>query len=167
MDNYVGNEGNNTSQPQQCSAWMPYPSPDSTSLNRTTYDTCAYVASLTQSVSPLQYMLDPVKYEHCTKCRPELGILGGTAVSHINGNLVDLENDLRGQTRPLTHCPEYKYAPPGGQVNPREVPTGKEYIKPVQHPTIDTTMQHLKPCQFSMYPRVPNIPFSAPPTCGQ
>ena len=25
----------------------------------------------------------------------ELGIVGGTAVSHIKGNLVDLENDLR------------------------------------------------------------------------
>ena len=29
----------------------------------------------------------------------DLGVIGGTAVSHIRGNLVDLETDLRGTTR--------------------------------------------------------------------
>ena len=35
----------------------------------------------------------------------ELGIVGGTGVSQIKGNLVDLENDLRGQTRSASQCP--------------------------------------------------------------
>ena len=56
-------------------------------------------------------MLYPGRYENCSKCRHEFGLLGGTAVSHIKGNLVDLENDLRGQTRQNTKCPTLKYAP--------------------------------------------------------
>ena len=50
-------------------------------------------------------------FENCQKCRHEFGLLGGTAVSHIKGNLVDLENDLRGQTRLLSHCPDKNYKP--------------------------------------------------------
>lgn len=123
------------------------------SMNRLAYDSCAYVQTLNQSVSPLSYQMDPVRYEHCQKCRPELGIVGGTAVSHINGNLVDLENDLRGQNRPGTRCPDFKYMPRGdGAVQ------GKEYIKPVCHPRVETSMKHLKPCQMINYGEVPLAP---------
>ena len=107
-------------------------------MNRLMYDSCAYNADLHQSVAPLSYILDPVRYENCNKCRVEFGVVGGTAVSHVNGNLVDLENDLRGQNRPNTHCPAYKFLPPKGNTL-----QGKEYIKPVQHPPIDTNMKHL------------------------
>ena len=55
--------------------------------------------------------MDRMKYENCNKCRNEFGLLGGANVSHIKGNLVDLENDLRGQTRPNTRCPDKKYKP--------------------------------------------------------
>ena len=50
----------------------------------------------------LSYMLYPLKYEGKSKCRVNLGVVGGNNVSIIKGNMVDLENDLRGQTRPLT-----------------------------------------------------------------
>jgi len=122
-------------------------------LNRLTYDSCAYQEALKQSVSPISYVLDPIKYEHCQKCRMELGVVAGTAVSHVSGNLVDLENDLRNQNRPNTHCPSYKYLPPQG-----DVLQGKEYIKPVQHPAIDTRMKHLLPCQMINYGAVPQEP---------
>lgn len=132
-------------------------------MNRLLYDSCAYTKALGESVAPLDYMLDPVKFEHCNKCRVELGLVGGTAVSHINGNLVDLENDLRGANRPNTHCPDFKFlpTPPGGVIQ------GKEYIKPVCHPTVDTAMRHLPACQFAEYPGVPappapNAPFRCP-----
>jgi hypothetical protein len=123
------------------------------------YDACAYSETLTQSVSPLAYMLDPIKYEHCNKCRIELGTVGGTAVSHINGNLVDLENNLLGIDRPGTLCSSYMYQP--GQ--PLQ---GAEYIKPVQHPRIDTTMRHLPACQLTTYPSVPAPPAMPRFTCG-
>jgi hypothetical protein len=122
-------------------------------MNRMIYDACAYNQDLAQSVNPLAYVLDPVKYENCGQCRMELGIVGGTAVSHVSGNLVDLENDLRNQNRPNTHCPSYKYAPPTDKYL-----QGKEYIKPVCHPKIDTTLKHLKPCQMVDYRAVPPTP---------
>jgi hypothetical protein len=75
---------------------------------------CAYKAELQSSVRPINFQLDPIKYNHCGKCAPDVGIVGGTNVSHISGNLVDLENDLRGQTRPLTRCPEYESKPLDG-----------------------------------------------------
>ena len=75
------------------------------SSNRLIYDTCAYKKTLDESVGPLSYLLNPIKYENCNKCRMELGIVGGSNVSHIRGNLVDLENDLRGQTRGASLLP--------------------------------------------------------------
>jgi hypothetical protein len=122
-------------------------------MNRLTYDTCAYDKQLAQSTNPLNYILDPIKYENCQKCRMELGIVGGTNVTHISGSLVDLENDLRNQDRPNTHCPSYKFTPRADNFV-----QGKEYIKPVQHPLIDTTPKHLKPCQMIDYPYVPLTP---------
>ena len=127
-------------------------------MNRLTYDSCAYQKALGESVAPLDYMLDPVKFEHCQQCRVDVGVVGGTAVSHINGNLVDLENDLRGGNRPNTHCPSFKFTP-------GPVVQGKEYIKPVCHPKVDTTMTHLQQCQFQQFPTVPAVPVSKPFTC--
>ena len=41
------------------------------------YDTCAYKKRLDESVGPLNYTLYPGKYENCSKCRIELGVVGG------------------------------------------------------------------------------------------
>jgi len=81
------------------------------SSNHLMYDTCAYKKRLDQSTGPLSYILYPGKYNHCAKCRIELGSVGGNGVSLYTGNLVDLENDLRGQTRPASSCPDKKYTP--------------------------------------------------------
>lgn len=123
------------------------------SSNRLSYDKCSYKQNLEQSVSPINYMLDPMRYEHSNKCRMELGLVGGTNVSHIKGNLVDLENDLRGQNRPVTNCSMYKYTPSDDGFL-----QGKEYIKCVDHPKIDTTMLHLPSCQMIDYGSVPRPP---------
>ena len=120
------------------------------SYNRTSYDVCAYQAELTQSVAPLQYTLDPIKYEHCNKCRHEFGLIGGPSASHVTGNLVDLENELRNANKPYTLCPSYKYLP-----SENNIVSGKEYIKPVEHPKIDTNLKHLPSCQMFGYPHVP------------
>jgi hypothetical protein len=110
------------------------------------YDDCAQDKALKISTDPLSYIINPIKYENCDKCRMELGVVGGTSVSHISGNLVDLENDLRNQNRPNTHCTAYKYWPQEGNFI-----QGKEYIKPVVHPVVDTTPVHLRPCQMVNY----------------
>jgi len=123
------------------------------SFNRLSYDSCAYKQDLSENVSQLSYLLDPIKYEHCQKCRHELGLVGGTNVGVPKGNIVDLENELLGINRPSTQCPAYKYLPRSD-----EKVQGKEYIKPVQHPEIDTSMLHLRPCQMFNHPEVPQPP---------
>lgn len=123
------------------------------SFNRLTYDDCSYKTELNESVSYLGYMLDPVRYQHCNTCRPESGIVGGTAVSHIKGNLVDLENNLFGIDRPNTRCPSAKFLSRSDNIV-----QGNEYIKPVSHPEIDTSKLHLRSCQFHDTLAVPHPP---------
>ena len=120
------------------------------SSNRLMYDTCAYKQKLDDSTSPLAYHLNPMKYENCNKCRIELGILGGPAVSQIKGNLVDLENELRGQTRPLSQCQTKKYHP--GQ---KLYTKGTCSNKPQK---IDTQLLHLPSCQMVRYKPIPLPP---------
>jgi hypothetical protein len=117
------------------------------SFNRTTYDTCSYKQDLQDNVSTLSYLLSPYRYEHINKCRHQLGFLNGTNVSHIQGNLVDLESDLRGQTRLLSKCQNNLY-----------VPTNDNIIKNDKTEAIDTTMQHLPACQTIMYRSIPLPP---------
>ena len=69
------------------------------SFNNLLYDTTNYKMKLGESVTTLDYILSPFRYEHADKRRHNLGIVGGSAVSHIRGNLVDLESELRCQTR--------------------------------------------------------------------
>jgi hypothetical protein len=105
------------------------------SMNRTTYDPCVYQQDLNQSVSPLSFILDPIQHENCNQCRMELGIVGGNAVSHIAGNMVDIESDLRGQTRPSAQCP------------------GTKFLPQPQQPA-----KHLPPCQMIHYGSVAPTP---------
>lgn len=83
------------------------------------YDHCAYVRRVEESTGPLDYMLNPLAHSRCDKCRVEFGLLAGPQVSHkADSQLVDVESDLMGRTRPLTRCPEERYQPlcaqPGG-----------------------------------------------------
>jgi hypothetical protein len=120
--------------------------------NRVMFDACEYKKKLQQSTGEIDFILDPIKYNHCGKCRPESLILGGTNVSHINGNLVDLENSLRGMTYELTECPDYKTKPLGNKWK------GKSLIKPVEHPELDLNMNHLPGCMMHDVQPVPQAP---------
>ena len=65
------------------------------------------------------YMLDPIFGEHNKQCMHNVGLVNGNDVSEVSGkrrhgdfgNRVDLESDLKGQTRNLTKCPKKKYNP--------------------------------------------------------
>lgn len=81
------------------------------SSNRLIYDNCAYYQRLNQSTGPGNYMMYPGKYENCHPCRIELGQVGGNGVSIYTGNMVDLESDLMGITRPASLCNKKKYKP--------------------------------------------------------
>ena len=67
------------------------------SFTRLTYDTCAYKWRLNQSVGPLSYILNPRQFVNHNKRR--MNLHGEENTGQIKGNLVDLENDLRGITR--------------------------------------------------------------------
>lgn len=135
------------------------------SFNNLIYDNCAYKQALHQSVGTLAYQLDPNRYENCNKCRIEFGLVGGTAVSHVQGNMVDLESELRGQTYLASKCPSLKYQNPcpkgdintckPGNIKIRQTPStrGRE---------INTNMVHLPSCQmhrFRPVPLPPAIPY--------
>lgn len=131
-------------------------------MERLRYDQCAYKTALGQSVAPISYVLDPIRYENINKCRPELGIVGGTAVSHVTGNLVDLENDLFNINRPSSKCPSYDWQgmPANGILQ------GSDPYKTTQFPKVDTHVRHLRACQFSDYPSVPLPPPPSAFTCA-
>jgi len=127
------------------------------SNNSLLYDTCTQQYDVTQSVAPLGYLLDTDKYENINKCRIGKGILGGSSVSHIKGNLVDLESDLYGITRKASLCPDKKFFSKCSINNPNNcqpdnifiegTPTTKERI-------INTDMEHLPTCQMVDYKNI-------------
>ena len=131
------------------------------SFNKLSYDNCAYTANLHKNVSALSYVLDPVKNENCNKCRPEVGLNGGTAVSHVSGNLVDLESNLFGIDREASKCASMSYLPYVDQA------IGADYYRPVCTNTVDTRMKHLQPCQLTNVLSVPHPPPMNPFSCSR
>ncbi len=117
------------------------------SFNRSKYDTCSYKIDLQGNVSTLSYILSPYRYEHKDKARHELGFQAGTNVSHIKGNIVDLESELRGQTRILSKCQNNLY-----------VPTEDNIIKNDKTEPINTELIHLPKCQSILYRGTPLPP---------
>lgn len=115
------------------------------SMSRARYDRCWYRQDEGTNANALTWQLDPIKFNHDHECRMKLGIVGGSGVSLVAGNLVDLENDLRCANRPNTHCPWYKYLPTAGYVQ------GKDYIMGKTFPVVDTHLIHLPTCQLIDY----------------
>ena len=138
------------------------------SFNRLTYDTCAYRHDLAESVGTLSWILDPNRYENANKCRIEFGVVGGTNVSHVQGNLVDVESDLKGTTRLNSKCPTLQYLNPcpTGTMNscqPKQI-----VIRNTPSTTgrvINTNMVHLPNCQMFRYKPVPLPPAMEPVKC--
>jgi len=138
------------------------------SFNRLKYDMCAHTQHNYQSVSPLAFQLDPSRYENCNKCRNEFGLIGGSAVSNVKGNLVDLESDLKGITRLSSKCPSLDYQMPCPQVGMGNCQPKKIMIRgtpTTKARTIDTQLVHLPPCQMNRYKPVPLPPVVNYPRC--
>ena len=112
-----------------------------------------------QSAGMFPYTQMPVKWEHPEKCRNALGLVGGSEVSNINGNIVDLESDLLGITRVQSKCIARQYAPacplggPGCPDTPAPFSFTDKSTGEVR--TVDTTPRNLPTCQMNTYPGVP------------
>lgn len=72
--------------------------------NRLIYDNCSYQKRLKESTTPLEYQLYQGKHENCNKCTDK-------DVFWTPYALVDIETELRNQTRPMSHCDRFKYNP--------------------------------------------------------
>ena len=98
----------------------------------------------------LSYLLNPIKYENDKKCMHELGLVGGSNINVglIKGDLMDLESDLRGQTRKLGKCDSCRWNPEEKQIKIISNENNKERI-------INTDLKELRKCQFIKYKSVP------------
>ena len=116
------------------------------SFNRLTYDVCEYSKALKKNTTTMDYILNPIAFENNNKCRHALGLVGGNEVSHITGNMIDLESDLRGQTRVISQCQTKQYLP---DVYVDGI------IKNDKTKPIDISKVHLPICQMISYKSVP------------
>ena len=133
------------------------------SFNKLRYDTCAYKNELAQTVGTFAYVIDDCRYVHQQPRRVEFGLVAGNDVSIAN-NMVDIESDLKGQTRLASKCPtlEYLNPCPAGDMNtckPKQIvirgnPSNLGRV-------IDTTLHHLPPAQFARY-----VPIQIDPYLG-
>tara|TARA_A100000164_G_scaffold368201_1_gene391130 strand:+ start:234 stop:539 length:306 start_codon:yes stop_codon:yes gene_type:complete len=91
----------------------------------------------------------------------ELGTVGGTNVSHIKGNLVDLETDLLGITRKASLCPTQKFTSACASGNMANCQPENIVIRGENcgsNRVIDTTPLHLKSCNMIRYKPTPMPP---------
>lgn len=80
-------------------------------FTRNKYDQCDYASDLQQQKGMFDYTVDTNKYYNCNQTRIDFGLVGGNDVSQSTENLVDLESDLRNQTRLYSRCPTRKFRP--------------------------------------------------------
>lgn len=110
-----------------------------TSTN-TKSDNCRIINNNNISSSIIQHVMDPSRYQNCSPCRNEFGLVGGNAVSS-NKDLITVENHMLGLTNKRGECSSRD------QMN----------IKPNQD------LLHLKSCQHASYRPIPlPEPFQKP-----
>jgi len=136
------------------------------SFTRTISDPCEYQTRLADSNSVLTYNLDPNRFYNCNECRIKQGIVGGNNVSLSGCNLVDVESELRNQTRINSNCPQYKYLPTCrgkhcGRLT--GLPCGGQGCL-----ASDQNMTHLQTCDLVHYqPRIQTVGYKLDfPTCA-
>lgn len=98
-------------------------------FNRLRYDTCATKSELMDNVSIFSHTLDVNRFVHNAPCMHDGGFTSGNTTSTVGaqpttndvssawGKMVELENDLRGQTRPASRCPAFDYSPKKGLIS--------------------------------------------------
>lgn len=112
-----------------------------------------------QSSGMFAYTQMPVKFEHPSKCRNALGLVGGAEVSNISGNIVDLESDLLGITRTQSKCVGRQYAPAcplgAGACPDTPAPFSFKERGSGARRVVDTAPRHLPACQMTTLPGMP------------
>lgn len=123
------------------------------SSNRLMYDACSTKQQVQGNGTIFEHQMYTGKYNNCKPCRIILGQVGGNNVSVTPGNMVDLESDLMGITRPLTDCSNGRYKP---NCDCKNCTTGL----PCGCPDCKSKMIDLPACQMVRYgPVVESPPF--------
>ena len=78
------------------------------SSNRLIYDNCAYSLRINDNKDQFKYQVYVPKFENCTKCK-----LGSEEDKQRMADRVDIESELKDQTRFSTLCPSKKFLPCG------------------------------------------------------
>lgn len=111
-----------------------------------------------QSAGMFAYTQMPTKFENPNKARNALGLVGGSEVSNISGNLVDLESDLLGITRVQSKCIARQYKPAcplGGPGCPDTPPSFTFRDKSTgEVRAVNTTPRDLPTVQYTTFPGV-------------
>ena len=85
---------------------------------KSTYDPCYFRQQLDDMTSLLPFHLSDYKHENCRKCGHNLNVEERARRNEMLAKkgskvlpLVDIESELRNQTRYYSRCPEFKYHP--------------------------------------------------------
>jgi len=81
------------------------------SFTRSAYDQCALKKKIQESTQPFMYMTDTTVTESKDACFVDPSPFQQNQFRSIPNGQIDIESDLRGQTRNLSKCPEHKYNP--------------------------------------------------------
>lgn len=73
--------------------------------SRLPYDPCAYKKTLNESTAPYSYQMYDGKFENCGKC------VYDHFTRPFDGDVVDVDSDLKNISRPASKCPSRKYNP--------------------------------------------------------
>ena len=84
--------------------------------NRRSNDNCAYENTLTESVSPQDYMLFSGYHRNCGLCCSKKDCCDEKSLKSeqttVHGQRIDLENNLFNINRISSQCPKLKHQPP-------------------------------------------------------
>ncbi|AUF82339.1 hypothetical protein TetV_247 [Tetraselmis virus 1] len=131
-------------------------------FNRLKYDKCAAKSDLRDNVSIFSHTVDVNRFARDDTCRNVVGLTPTNGASTIGpypnthnhykawGDMVNLENDLRGQTREDSLCPSYKYIPNANVIS------NKTKYKKEQKPIDTTQKSNLPDCQMIDYDNLRN-----------
>ena len=137
-------------------------------FSRLRYDNKAYTEEVGQSTGSLGYLLNPIKYENCHKCRVNFGIVGGPEVSINESDIVDVESELSGRTRPLTKCEAKKFSPSCAAGNAAGKQCKSDSGLPYDCDECQPSKKHLNSCSIVDYPpRVSTVGYTIQaPSCA-
>ena len=82
-------------------------------FSRLSYDDCAYSKTLNESTGPFKYVTNPIAHQASEQCFMGYPGFNSAMVGNqgIRPETVDVESELRNQTRLASNCPTKKYNP--------------------------------------------------------